>query len=194
MQKTSIIIFVYSLIIATSLLNLKTYAQKKAVIRHPSKTVVITKVAKKKVVYVKRVPRTYKAIIIKSLPSDRLRIVHHKKVFFYHSGVFYKPHIHRYKAILPPPGLIISALPANYTQIKLSWGTFYYVKGIYYKKMKKGYEVTKAPEGAIIETLPDNINKVTIEGKVFYEHNGTLYKKVETLDGFAYIVSGKIEE
>ncbi len=193
MKKTNLKLILFLLFIAL-FATVETQAQRRVVVRRPSKTVVVTRVPRSRVVYVNRPAPYRRNVVVRALAPARLRLVHRGVTLYYHAGIYYRTHANGYVVVVPPPGFVIPVLPVNYARVALTWGTFFYFNGVFYQEVDDGYKVVKAPEGAIIKTLPEDASKVTIDGKIFYEHNGTLYKKVETEDGFAYEVSGEITE
>jgi hypothetical protein len=173
--------------------NIATHAQRRVVVRKPGKTVVVTRVPRSKVVYVNRreAPRH---VVVRTLPSECVTIVHRNRNYYYHGGRYYENRPEGYVVVPPPAGIVITTAPPRMTRVVVRTGIFFYLSGVFYKEAPGGYKTVTPPEGAQVEELPEDAEKVNIDGKIFYDDNGTLYKKVETENGYAYEVSGNVED
>lgn len=167
-------------------------AQRRVVVRHPSKMVVVKKVPRNHVVYVNR--RTVvRQPVLTRIPAPAVRIVHRNVHYHYFGGSFYVSHAGGFVIVAPPSGIVIATLPAHFIRLTVRAHAYYYASGIFYKKTDNGYETVEPPVGAMVEYLPDVAEKVLVDDKVYYEVHDTLYQKVETADGFVYEVTGMVE-
>ncbi|MGQ1908399.1 DUF6515 family protein [Marinifilum sp. RC60d5] len=85
---------------------------------------------------------------IKVLPKNHVRIVIHRKPYFYHYGTYYVVKGREYVVVLPPVGVQVDDLPEGYEILELDGKTYYIVDRVYYKKvfLKNGdvvFEVVK---------------------------------------------------
>lgn len=172
------------------------YSQRRVVVTQPSRTVVVTRVPRSRVVYVN--PRPVpppRPVVIRTMPPTAVVVVHGRYRYHYCDGFYYAARPEGYVIVRPPAGIVITVLPVNSIRITVAaGGVFFYNGGIFYRESEGGYKTVTPPAGARVPGLPENAEKVNVEGKIFYEDNGTLYQKVETETGFAYEVSGNVED
>jgi len=156
------------------------------------KVVVIRKNRKPKIKYV----RPYeKPRYIDRVPGEGIILHHGNMDYHYHSGRYYSRRGNRYVYVAPPVGIRVAALPAGFIRIHINRRPYFYFQGVFYSKgiRSRDYVVVDPPEGAIVPVLPEYAHRVIFENKVYYEWNGTIFQKVETIDGYAYEVVGRIE-
>jgi hypothetical protein len=192
-MKTKSLYIVLIIGILLTSMNIAVEAQRRViVVKRPSRTVVVTRVPRSRVVYVNhRVIRP--PVVVRTPPAESVAVVYGRTRYFYHAGFYYAMRPEGYVVVPPPAGIVITVLPPRCVRVIIRSGTFFYIGGVFYTQVTEGYKVVDPPAGAQVEELPEDAEKVNVEGKIFYEHNGTLYKKVETENGFAYEVSGNVE-
>ncbi len=183
----------YILIVAfIAIISVNTNAQRRVVVRHPSRTVVVTRVPRAHVTYVSRRP-VPPPVVVRAVPPASVAIVHGRVKYYYHAGVYYTLRSGNYVVVAPPRGLVVATLPPRCVRVVAYSTPYYYSDGIFYEEVSSGYETVDPPSGAIVESLPETAKKVSVDGRIYYECNGTLYSKVETASGYAYQVSASVE-
>lgn len=87
---------------------------------------------------------------IASLPRRIHRIAHHRKHYFYHSGVFYRPHRSGYVVIRAPIGVHVHALPLGYRRFHIGSRYYFYANSGYYVWIAatRQYVVVDMPDGS----------------------------------------------
>ena len=129
-------------------------------------------------------------------------------LFYYSSGIFYRPYDGGgYEVTVPPVGAAIPSLPEGAKSITINGEQYYELNGVYYKAVvndqnKTMYEVAgrdgvlntdnstidsqdAMPKvGDIVDQLPDNCHKVSLNGKKFFvSPNGIYYEAFADEDG-----------
>jgi hypothetical protein len=74
--------------------------------------------------------------------------------FYYHEGVWYRPHGPHYVVVAPPFGVVVPILPPFYTTLWVSGIPYYYANSVYYtwRPEEHGYVVTQPPEEKEVST------------------------------------------
>lgn len=115
-----------------------------------------------------------------SIPRDHRMIMHGHSRYYYHDGIWYRPHYGRYLVVAPPIGLFVPFLPFFYTTIYWNGIPYYYANQTYYTATTGGYVVVSPPKGEVSDTPPDGSNEIenTDENKLFiYPRNGQSEKQ-----------------
>lgn len=171
----------------------KVEAQRRVVVA-PSRTIVVTRVPRKEVVYIKTSTVVSPAPVgVTTLPPSSVTIVFGHRNFFYHEGVYYALKPDGYVVVNPPVGVKVSTIPASTVIITFHSNIFYYISGVFYIQVPGGYKVVSPPVGAKIMQLPNEAVKISVAGEIYYERFGTLYKKLETEQGFSFLVAGYLQ-
>ena len=166
----------------------KVEAQRRVVVS-PSKTIVVTKVPRKEVIYIKPPTVISPAPVgVTILPPSSVTIVFDHRIFFYHEGVYYSLKPDGYVVVNPPVGVKVSTIPASTAIVTFHSNIFYYISGVFYIQVPGGYKVVSPPVGAKIMQLPNEAIKISVAGEIYYERFGTLYKKQETQQGLSFLV------
>jgi hypothetical protein len=94
--------------------------------------------------------------IINVLPEHRHRVYYHDHDYYFHAGVWYRPHGSSFIVVAPPPGIIVPILPPFYSTIWVSGIPYYYANDTYYvwRPDRNGYEVTAPPAQATQQEPP----------------------------------------
>jgi hypothetical protein len=193
-MKTKFACKLLSTILFLSSICISAKAQRRVVVTKPSQTVVVTRVPRSRVMYINpRVITPPRPVVVRTIPTTSVTIAYGHSRYYYYGGVYYVQRPEGYVVINPPVGVIITVPPAGFVRVTAYSCPYLYFEGIFYKEVPEGYKIVTPPVGAQIPKIPEGAEKVSIEGKIFYEYHGTLYKKVETETGFAYEVSGNVE-
>jgi len=113
--------------------------------------------------------------IVQKLPSERYRIPYHDTYYYFHGGVWYRPHRSQFIVVAPPIGLFIPTLPAFYTTIWFGGIPYYYANDVYYvwDASRDGYVVTNPPPNATGDEQPP----VASEQMFIYPNKGQSEKQ-----------------
>ena len=86
---------------------------------------------------------------VRVMPREARVIAWDGQRYWFHEGVWYRPHGHRFVVIAPPFGVVVPVLPAFATLVVLGGAQYYYANEAYYRAVPEqgGYEVTAPPEG-----------------------------------------------
>lgn len=70
--------------------------------------------------------------------------------YYFHGGVWYRPHGPQFRVIVPPVGLIVPFLPSAYVSLRIGGLPYWYANGVYYGVASPGpgYVVVAPPAGA----------------------------------------------
>lgn len=84
------------------------------------------------------------------LPKVHLRVTVGGVLYFYHSGVYYRPADRGYFVVAAPIGALVKGLPIGYLAFHVGQTPYYYVNETYYRwdSRKEAYVVVAEPEGA----------------------------------------------
>lgn len=91
-------------------------------------------------------PRGYLAPV---LPAGALTIGWGGANWFFHGGVWFRPHGGRFVVAVPPVGIVLPVLPPAYVTLWVGGAPYYYANGVYYAPLPgRGYGVVAPPPGA----------------------------------------------
>lgn len=79
----------------------ETHAQKIVLSRGPAKTVAVTKVPQRKVVFVNNAVLFRRGIIVKTIPRTRKRFVYKGVTIYFYNGTYYQAHPNGYIRVKP---------------------------------------------------------------------------------------------
>jgi len=129
------------------------------------------------------------------LPHTSITLKHRGVRFHYNEGKYYRHYGGNYINVSPPIGIRISVLPKGYMTFVIDNRAYHYIDGIYYTQRNSGrvYEVVEAPIGAIVHHLPISAEQIQIDNKSFFECNLTIYSRINSSQGDAYKVVGRLE-
>jgi len=114
-------------------------AQRRTVVVHrrPSRTVVVTRIPRHRIVYVnRRIVRP----AIRVLSPAAIAITYGRTKYFYDSGYYYILEKDGYRIVAPPAGMVVTALPSHYVRVKANSISCLYLDGIFYEKYLRGIE------------------------------------------------------
>jgi len=92
--------------------------------------------------------------VIRSLPRDHRVVIHGGTRYYFHGGVWYRPHGPGFNVIVPPIGLIVPFLPPFYSTIWVGGVPYYYANEVYYAHRGNGYIVVEPPKEEVSEAPP----------------------------------------
>jgi hypothetical protein len=92
--------------------------------------------------------------VFRELPRDRRVIVHGGSRFFFHGGIWYRPHGTQFIVALPPVGVFVPILPPYYSTIWVRGVPYYYANEVYYAHRGSGYVVVEPPREEVSEAPP----------------------------------------
>jgi hypothetical protein len=87
---------------------------------------------------------------VRVLPHAHRRIVVRRNPYFYHRGVFYRPHGPDFVVVAAPIGAVVRVLPRGYVTLYLGSFPYYYANYTYYSwdREVSGYRVVEEPADA----------------------------------------------
>jgi hypothetical protein len=85
---------------------------------------------------------------VRVMPREARVVAWGGERYWFHEGVWYRPHGHAWIVIAPPFGVIVPALPAFATLVVLGGVQYYYANEAYYRYHPEqgGYQVVPPPE------------------------------------------------
>jgi len=182
-------LFIVLLVLTTTVAS--TLEAQRRVIRTPHRKVVVRNTPRAHIYYSRPAPRVR---VVRTLPVAAFRLTHAGAHYYYHGGLYYRPHSGGYIVVSAPVGLRIRTLPVGYARIVVTGRPYYYYSGVFYVQQVGGndsYEVVTAPVWAIVKELPKEAEKVKIDGEKYYAYNETLYAK--TKGGYEVVGSVSID-
>jgi len=117
MKPKSLFYIILVLIFCTVSGNNDVEAQRRTVVVHrrPSRTVVVTRIPRHRIVYVnRRIVRP----AIRVLSPAAIAITYGRTKYFYDSGYYYILEKDGYRIVAPPAGMVVTALPSHYVRVK----------------------------------------------------------------------------
>jgi hypothetical protein len=91
-------------------------------------------------------PRGY---VARGLPGGSISIGFGGGSYYFHGGVWFRPHGGRFVVIAPPIGIVVPLLPPAYATLWIGGAPYYYANGVYYAAAPgSGYTVVEPPPGA----------------------------------------------
>jgi hypothetical protein len=87
---------------------------------------------------------------VRVVPHEARVVVWGGERYWFHDGVWYRPHGHSFVVIAPPFGVVVPVLPAFATLVVIGGAQYYYANETYYRHYPEqaGYQVVAPPEGA----------------------------------------------
>ena len=84
-----------------------------------------------------------------ALPRGSVSVPWRGGNYYFHGGVWWRPHGGRFVVVLPPIGIVVPLLPAAYVSLWIGGAPYYYANGAYYAPYPgQGYTVVAPPQGA----------------------------------------------
>ena len=130
--------------------------------------------------------------VVTTLPPGRIEVGFSGGRYYYHGGVWFRPHGPRWIVVAPPIGIIIPLLPFGYSTIYYRGLPYYYADDVYYVRTPAGsYRVIEAPpveEVTYIESAPvvaqAPVPSAPADGLFVYPRNGqtptqTAYDRID---------------
>jgi hypothetical protein len=91
-------------------------------------------------------PRGY---LVPVLPRGSISVGFGGGNYFFHGGVWFRPHGGRFIVAVPPIGIVVPLLPPAYATLWIGGAPYYYANGVYYAPAPgSGYAVVAPPPGA----------------------------------------------
>jgi hypothetical protein len=86
---------------------------------------------------------------VRVVPREARVVVWGGQRYWFHEGVWYRPHGNGFVVIAPPFGVVVPVLPAFATLVVIGGAQYYYANEAYYRYLpdQGGYEVVAPPEG-----------------------------------------------
>jgi hypothetical protein len=91
---------------------------------------------------------------IERMPGGHRVVVYGNSRYYFHGGVWYRPHGPRFVIVAPPFGMVVPFLPPFYATIWVGGAPYYYANDIYYMQGAGGYVVVEPPKGDVSQTAP----------------------------------------
>jgi hypothetical protein len=109
---------------------------------------------------------------IGALPHGAVEARFHDDRYWFHGGVWYRPHGPRWVVVAPPIGLYVPVLPPFYTTLMIGGAPYYYANETYYTwdPATQQYVVVAPPAGAeaINPAAPDAPAAAAVAGDPLY--------------------------
>jgi len=103
--------------------------------------------------------------IVRTLPREHRAVVHGGARYYFHGGVWYRPHGPRFTVVAPPFGLFVPFLPPYYATVWVGGTPYYYANQVYYVRQGDGYVVAEAPQGEVSQTPPPVVSVMPPEAQ-----------------------------
>jgi hypothetical protein len=119
--------------------------------------------------------------IVPSLPLGRIEVGFGGGRYYYHGGVWFRPHGPRWIVVAPPIGILVPILPFGYSTIYYRSVPYYYADEVYYVRTPAGsYQVVAPPpveEVTYVEAPPRPpasapVPSAPVDGLFVYPRNG----------------------
>ena len=87
---------------------------------------------------------------VRALPRHYSRVVVHRRDYYYHGGVFYRPYYQNYVVVGAPIGARVGWLPPGYVSFGLGGRSYSYFNATFYlwDQPRREYVVVERPAGA----------------------------------------------
>ena len=124
--------------------------------------------------------------IVATVPSGAVTVSFGSGQFYFHSGVWFRPHGGRFIVTLPPIGIVLPLLPSAYVTLQIGGLPYYYANGVYYAQVPgQGYAVVAPPAGADgaapMQGLPAPVESLKpAPVPIFYPRNGQSASQLES--------------
>lgn len=103
--------------------------------------------------------------VVRALPHEH-RVFHHGSArYYFHGGVWYRPHGPRFTVVAPPFGLFVPFLPPFYATVWAGGNPYYYANQVYYVRQGDGYVVAEPPTGEVSQTPPPAVSVMPPEAQ-----------------------------
>lgn len=103
--------------------------------------------------------------VVRTLPHEHRVVVHGGSRYYFHGGVWYRPHGPRFTVVAPPFGLFVPFLPPYYATVWFSGRPYYYANDVYYVSQGNGYVVAELPKGEVSQTPPPVVSVMPLEAQ-----------------------------
>lgn len=105
--------------------------------------------------------------VVESLPHNHHFVNHHGTHYYYHAGVWYRPHGLSFVVSLPPVGVVVPILPPFYTTVWVGGVPYYYADNVYYvwRPEQRGYAVVEPPQESDVRVQPAHTEQLFIYPK-----------------------------
>jgi hypothetical protein len=112
--------------------------------------------------------------VVPALPGGSIGIGFAGGNFFFHGGVWFRPHGGRFVVVAPPLGIVVPLLPPAYVTLWIGGLPYYYANGVYYTAGPgPGYTVVAPPPGAdAAQPVPPPPPPRPLPDPIIYPRNG----------------------
>ncbi len=109
------------------------------------------------------------------LPAGYVTVTVATRPYYYHRGIFYRPHRWGYVVVPAPVGAVIVGPPPG-VLVMVENDPYHYYRGVFYAPRGGRYVVARPPFGAFVRTIPANAVTHRIDGVEYKEYAGTYYR------------------
>jgi hypothetical protein len=106
------------------------------------------------------------------IPRAAVSVRYGRDPYYFHEGVWYRPHGRRFVVVAPPFGLFVPVLPPFYTTVWFGGLPYYYANDVYYARQGDGYVVTAPPGEAATSPPPSGSTTPASDEPFIYPKNG----------------------
>ncbi len=110
------------------------------------------------------------------LPQGFVTITVGPSRYYYHRGVFYRPHRGGFLVVPPPYGAVVDVLPPGHVMVLVEHDPFAYYRGFFYAPRTERWVVVRAPLGAFVRTLPRGAVTRRVGAVEYKEYAGVWYR------------------
>ncbi|UCC24235.1 MAG: hypothetical protein JSU98_10895 [Gemmatimonadales bacterium] len=96
--------------------------------------------------------------------------------YYYHRGVFYRPHRGGFLVVPAPYGAVVEVLPAGYVMILVQRDPYAYYRGFFYAPQAERWIVVRPPIGAFVRVLPPGAVTRRVGPVEYKEYAGVWYR------------------
>jgi hypothetical protein len=119
-------------------------------------------------------PRGY---AMAALPVGAISVAWRGAPYYFHGGVWWRPHGPRFIVAVPPLGIIVPILPPAYVSLWIGGAPYYYANGVYYAPDSGGYVVVTPPPGA--DSVQPAPTPKPLPDPIIYPRNGQSAEQTE---------------
>jgi len=103
--------------------------------------------------------------VVRVLPREHRVFNHGGSRYYFHGGVWYRPHGPRFTVAAPPFGLFVPFLPPYYATVWVGGIPYYYANQVYYVRQGDGYVVAEPPKGEVSQMPPPVVSVMPLESQ-----------------------------
>lgn len=123
------------------------------------------------------------------LPGGAVTLTVGRVDYFYHRGMFFRPHRWGFVAVPAPVGALVVVLPPGHMVVRVDGARYHYYHGVFYEPTGDRYRVVRPPLAAFVPSLPESAVTRRIDGVDFKEYAGTYYRPAIQDGRRGYIVA-----